>query len=103
LIVIASIPLAISVIGLFCLVPLLCLVAPVGFLVNIFIQQANNALVIEGKGIRDSLQRGWEIVSANLGQFILCRTPSVADETRFALLFGQPVLRYQALVRWTCV
>ena len=71
LIMIASIPLAISVVGLFCVIPMICLLAPLGFLVNLLIELSNNAIVLERKSIPDGLRRGWQMVSANLGQIIL--------------------------------
>lgn len=71
LLVLLSIPLAITVVGLICVIPLLCLLVPGGFLVNLWIEQSNNAIVIEGKGLMDGLRRGWAVVSANLGQAIL--------------------------------
>ena len=71
LIVLASIPLAITVVGLFCVIPVFCLLGPLGFVVNMVIEQSNNAIVLEDKGIMDGLRRGWEIVRNNLGQIIL--------------------------------
>jgi hypothetical protein len=58
-------------IGLVCLIPLLCLVVPVGWLVSIIVEQANIAIVLENRGIIDGLQRGWEIVRNNLGPVIV--------------------------------
>lgn len=71
LIIVASIPLAITVIGLLCVIPIFCLLGPLGFFINMVIELSNNAIVIEGKGIMDGLRRGWHLFSANLGQVIL--------------------------------
>lgn len=71
MIIVASIPLAITVVGLLCVIPVFCLLGPLGFLVNLVIEVSNNVMVIEGKGIMDGLRRGWQIVSAHLGQIIL--------------------------------
>lgn len=53
--------------GLICLIPLSCLLIPVGFLISIVIEQANVALVVEDLGMLDALKRGWNISRENLG------------------------------------
>jgi len=58
-------------IGAVCLVPLLCLAVPVGWLVSIIVEQANIAIVLENRGIIEGLQRGWEVVRNNLGPVIV--------------------------------
>ncbi len=58
-------------IGLLCILPLLCLLVPVGWALGIVIQQANVALVIEDLSITDAIQRGWEIFRDNLGEMIV--------------------------------
>jgi hypothetical protein len=58
-------------IGALCFVPLLCLLAPLGWLLNIFVQQSSIAIVVENLGIMDGLERGWEVFKANLGYMIV--------------------------------
>jgi hypothetical protein len=53
-------------IGFACLLPLLCLLIPVGLVVNIVIEQANAAIVLEELTMLDGLRRGWEIVKSNI-------------------------------------
>ncbi|MEJ2709282.1 MAG: hypothetical protein P8074_16855 [Anaerolineales bacterium] len=57
--------------GLICLIPALCLLAPLGWLINIFLEQANIAIVVEDLGIMDGLQRGWEVFKKNIGMLIV--------------------------------
>jgi hypothetical protein len=54
-----------------CLIPLVCLAVPVGWLVNVVVEQASIAIVLEKRGIIDGLQRGWEVVRNNLGPIIV--------------------------------
>lgn len=54
-----------------CLLPLICLLIPLGFAVGIIIEQANRAIVLEDLGIFDGLKRGWEISRANVGPLIV--------------------------------
>jgi hypothetical protein len=54
-----------------CLVPLLCLLAPLSFVVNIIIKQSVIALVVEDLDIGQALGRGWEVVRTNLGNIVI--------------------------------
>lgn len=62
-------------IALICLIPLLCIIIPLfivaGAAINVTIEQANNAIVIEELGIMDGLKRGWEVVKENAGTMVL--------------------------------
>lgn len=58
-------------IGLLCLIPLICLLIPIAFGYGVYVEMVNNALVIEDLGIGDALQRGWEILRANLGNLAM--------------------------------
>jgi hypothetical protein len=54
-----------------CLLPLICLLIPVGFAVGVIIEQANRAIVLENLGIVDGLKRSWAISRANIGPLIV--------------------------------
>jgi hypothetical protein len=56
--------------GLFCLIPLACLLVPVFMLYFVYTEMALIALVKEGLGVGDALGRGWEVFRANLGNLI---------------------------------
>jgi hypothetical protein len=58
-------------IALLCLLPLLCLIIPISWLLYVVVEQANIAIVVENKGILDGLQRGWEVFRTNLGAMIV--------------------------------
>lgn len=58
-------------VALLCLLPLICLLIPVGFAVGIIIEQANRAIVLEDLGIFDGLKRSWDISRANIGPLIV--------------------------------
>ena len=53
------------------MLPLICLMIPIGLVVSVVVEQANAAMVLEDLGIRDGLMRGWEIVKSNIGPVIL--------------------------------
>jgi len=54
-----------------CLLPLICILIPLGFAVSIVIEQADRAIVLENLGIFDGLKRGWEIAKSNIGPMIV--------------------------------
>lgn len=56
---------------LICLIPLLCLIIPLAFFVNIVIEQSGIAIVVDNIGVFDGLRRGWEVTRGNLGSLIL--------------------------------
>ncbi len=53
-----------------CGTALLCLF-PLFWFFQLVIEQTNIAIVVENTGIRDGLQRGWEVVTKNLGPMIV--------------------------------
>lgn len=58
-------------IGLLCFIPLLCLLVPLSWLVTIWVEQANIAIVVEDLGIIEGLNKGWDIFKKNLGTLLL--------------------------------
>lgn len=58
-------------VALLCLLPLICLLIPVGFAVGILIEQANRAMVLEDLGIFEGVKRSWDIARANIGPLLV--------------------------------
>jgi len=58
-------------VGLICLIPLICLMVPLAFVAQMYLKFVQNSIVVEGRGIFDSFQRAWQLVSANLGPVIV--------------------------------
>jgi hypothetical protein len=57
-------------IGLLCILPLICIMIPVFWMVGILVEQATVAIVVEDLGIFDSIKRAWQIVvQENLGSY----------------------------------
>ncbi len=54
-----------------CGIPLVCLLIPLSWALQIVLEQANIALVTENLGIMAGLQRGWDVVRANAGVMIV--------------------------------
>jgi hypothetical protein len=54
-----------------CLIPLICVLIPVAWVVSAIIEQTQAAIVLENLGIMDGLKRGWEIIKSNPVQIIV--------------------------------
>ena len=58
-------------VGFLCIVPLICILVPVLWIVGITVNQANSAIVVEDLRMWDGLRRGWEVSRKNLGPVLL--------------------------------
>ncbi len=52
-------------VGFVCLLPIICLLIPIGWILSIVIEQAQAAIVLEDLSMLDGFKRGWEIVKTN--------------------------------------
>lgn len=58
-------------VGFLCLLPVICLLIPFALAVNIIIEQANAAIVLDDLSITDGFRRGWDIVKSNVGPVLI--------------------------------
>lgn len=59
-------------IGFACLIPLICLLIPVAWAVNVILEQGQAAIVAEDLTIMEGFKRGWEIAKADIvGMIVL--------------------------------
>ncbi len=58
-------------IGLVCLLPLICLLIPVGLAVGVYVMLTQVALVVEDLGVFDAFRRSWEVFKAHLGPIVV--------------------------------
>jgi hypothetical protein len=54
-------------IGILCLIPFICILIPVMAVINVILEQANAAMVVENLGILESIKRAWRVCRENLG------------------------------------
>lgn len=54
-----------------CLIPVFCLLVPVGWLVGLVVEVATIAIVREDLGIMAGLERGWNVFRENLGTMLV--------------------------------
>jgi hypothetical protein len=79
-------------IGLLCLVPLLCLLIPVGALVGVYVMLTQVALVTEALDVKASFRRSWEILKANLGPAIVIGLIVVFGSALIGLVLAFPLI-----------
>ncbi len=58
-------------IGLICLIPLICLLIPLGIALTIYTLLTQIALIVEELDIVAAFQRAWEVFRSNLGEVVL--------------------------------
>lgn len=58
-------------IGILCLLPLLCLALPLIWFLQVVLELANVALVVDDVDIFEAIRRAWQVAQANLGNIIL--------------------------------
>jgi hypothetical protein len=79
-------------IGLICIIPLICLLIPVAWFINVILEQSSIAIVVENLGIMEGLNRGWGIVKENIGTMIVMWLILVLGITTIGgLIIGLPL------------
>ena len=58
-------------IGLICLIPLICLLIPLGIAVSIYTLLTQIALIVEELDFVDAFKRAWDVFRSNLGEVIV--------------------------------
>lgn len=88
--VFAFIAIATLGIGLLCLIPLGCLALPLSLAYAVFGDLANIALIKERLGVRASLERGWEVLSGNVGPLAVLALILIIGGFLVSLLLAVP-------------
>ena len=78
-------------IGFICILPLLCILIPVSWIVAVILEQANAAIVIEDLRMFDGFKRGWEIVKANVGPVIIMALILLFGGGIISIIFAVPI------------
>lgn len=58
-------------VGFLCLLPLLCVLIPIGIVLQLIVEQANAAIVLEDLSMVDGFKRGWQVTKDNVGAIII--------------------------------
>lgn len=79
-------------VGFLCLLPLICLLIPVLWAVNLIIEQANRAIVLEDRSMLDAFKRGWEILKGNPGPLIVMSLILFGISFAVGIVIALPIL-----------
>jgi hypothetical protein len=79
-------------IGAICLLPLCCILIPVFWVLTVFVEMANVAVVVEDLSVIDALKRGWEVFKNNLGEMILMGLVLVLGGMFVSFLIMMPLI-----------
>lgn len=74
-----------------CLIPLICILIPIGWVVMVVLEQSNVAIVTEDLSLLDGLRRGWEVVRSNVGPMIVMALILLALSVVIGLVIAIPV------------
>jgi hypothetical protein len=79
-------------IGFLCMLPLICVLIPVFWVLTTFVEMANVALVVEDLGIIDGLKRGWDVFRNNLAEMVLMGLVLVLGGMFVGLIIAIPLI-----------
>lgn len=79
-------------IGLLCLIPLICVLIPLGFAYAVFIEMSNVALIGENLGVMEAITRGWEVFRNNLGSLIVMALILLVGGFIVSIIISLPVI-----------
>jgi hypothetical protein len=79
-------------IGFLCIIPLLCVLVPVSWVVALILEQAQAAIVLEELGIVDGFKRGWQIAKSNVGPVIVMALILGIGGAVIGIIFSLPII-----------
>ncbi len=75
-----------------CLLVLVCLLVPLGLALPVYLPFTQMAIVVEGRGIADSLRRAWQVIRANLGPVLVMALILVLGSLAVQTIVSLPLL-----------
>jgi hypothetical protein len=79
-------------IGLLCLVPLLCLLIPIGALVGVYVILTQVALVTDQLTVGEAFRRSWKVLKENLGPVIVVGLIVIFGSLVIGLVLALPLI-----------
>jgi hypothetical protein len=78
-------------IGLICLLPIICLLIPIGIAYGVYVELANVALVAEDLSVSEAFSRGWNVMRDNLGNIAIMALILVIGGGVLSFIFALPL------------
>ena len=79
-------------IGALIILPLICILIPIGLIVSILVRLADVAMVTEDLGIQAGVKRGWELFKSELGPVLVIWLITVVIEIVVGIVIAIPIL-----------
>ncbi len=79
-------------IGFICILPLLCILVPISWVLAVVMEQAQPAIVLENLGIVDGLKRGWQIVKTNAVSIIILAVILAVGGAIIGIIIALPII-----------
>jgi hypothetical protein len=79
-------------IGLLCLIPLICLLIPVFWLLRVLLDESLVAILGENRGVIDGLSRAWNVIKANFGPVVVMALIIFIGELVLGFIIALPAL-----------
>jgi hypothetical protein len=79
-------------IGLICIIPIVCLLIPLSIAYNVYIEMAYVALVSEGIGVIEAINRGWQVFRNNLANLTVIALILILGGAFVSIILGLPVI-----------
>lgn len=78
--------------GLLCAIPLLCLLIPLAIAYNVYAEMAYVALVSEGLGVIEAINRGWQVFRNNLANVLVIALILIIGGLFAGIILGLPIV-----------
>ncbi len=75
-----------------CMIPLICVLVPLVWIVGLVVRQADSAMVIEDLGLMDGVRRGWDVLKKNVGPMLVIWLITVFLGFVVGLVIALPIL-----------
>lgn len=79
-------------IGFLCIIPLICIMVPISWVVMAIVEQAQNAIVLEDLSMLDGFKRGWEIVKTNAVPVVIMMLILGVGSAVLGLVIALPII-----------
>lgn len=79
-------------IGFVCLLPLICILVPIAWVINVVLEQANAAIVLEDKSMSAGFKRGWEISKNNIGPMFVMALILMIGGAIIGIIIALPII-----------
>jgi hypothetical protein len=79
-------------IGFLCLIPIICVLIPISWVLTIVIEQAQAAIVLEDLGLVKGFARGWEVVKSNAGPVVIMALILMVGGAIIGVIIALPII-----------